>query len=178
MQAIVLCMSRETLELSTLIACVKEEVQACGDVIYPTVLAQSRASLSTLELEQQVQRKLYTITMQTSAGSLKSVVISFTLESEPDDDPPKFTLTCRSEGGPATTVEWRRDGELVQEDSNHMTSQMIVNTSSNTVYHNTLNVRGREEGTYTCNVSNNFRNFFTDSPQPPGAATFTLSCEL
>ena len=52
-------------------------------------------------------------------------------------------------------VEWRRDGVRVGEDSNHTTSQIIVDTSRNTVYNNTLRVRGREGGTYRCNVSNN-----------------------
>ena len=36
----------------------------------------------------------------------------------------------------------------VEEDSNHMTSQIIVDTSRNTVYNNTLRVRGREGGRY------------------------------
>ena len=44
----------------------------------------------------------------------------------------------------------------VEEDSNHMTSQVIVDISSNTVYNNTLRVRGREGGLYyRCRVSNN-----------------------
>ena len=38
----------------------------------------------------------------------------------------------------------------------HETSQVIVNLSANTVYENTLRVKGREEGNYSCNVSNNF----------------------
>ena len=48
-----------------------------------------------------------------------------------------------------------RNGVRVEEDSNHMTSQIIVDTSANTVYNNTLRVRGRERGTYKCTVSNN-----------------------
>ena len=51
----------------------------------------------------------------------------------------------------------------MQEDSNHETSQIIVDTSVNTVYHNKLRVRGREGGRYTCNVSNNIQNFVSDS---------------
>ena len=85
-----------------------------------------------------------------STGWLSSAVIYFTLESE---DPPEFTLTCQSRGGPVTEVEWRRNGERVEEDSNHMTSQIIVDTSSNTVYNNTLRVREREAGRYTCYVT-------------------------
>ena len=88
-------------------------------------------------------------------GRLSSAVITFTLGSEANEDHPEFTLTCQSRGGPVTEVEWRRDEVRVEEDSNHMTSQTIVDTSRNTVYNNTLRVRGKENGTYRCNVSNN-----------------------
>ena len=50
----------------------------------------------------------------------------------------------------------------MQEDSNHMTSQIIVDPSRNAVYCNTLRVRGREEGRYKCSVSNNHHEFFAD----------------
>ena len=110
------------------------------------------------------------------SGRLTSSVISLTLDSEPNEDPPEFTLTCRSEGGPATTVEWRRDGEIVQEDSNHMTSQIIVDPSINAVYTNTLRVRGREEGRYICGVINDFPT--TDSPSNIITATLDLYCKL
>ena len=96
-------------------------------------------------------------------GNLSSAVIYFTLESEANEDPPEFTLTCQSRGGPVTEVKWRRNGVRVEEDSNHMTSQIIVDTSRNTVYNNTLRVRGRETGTYVCTVSNNAQDFFPDS---------------
>ena len=42
------------------------------------------------------------------------------------------------------------------EDSDHETSQVIVDLSANTVYENRLRVRGKEEGNYRCNVSNDF----------------------
>ena len=90
-----------------------------------------------------------------TTGRLSSAFIIFTLESEANEDPPEFTLTCQSRGGPVTEVEWRRNGVRVEEDSNHMTSQIIVDTSSNTVYNNTLRVRGRETGLYVCIISNN-----------------------
>ena len=63
--------------------------------------------------------------------------------------PPEFTIICRTEGGPATTVSWYRpNGDRVQEgDSDHETSQIIVDTR-NSVYENRLQVRGREAGTY------------------------------
>ena len=77
-------------------------------------------------------------------GRLSPADIYFTLESEANEDPPEFTLTCQSRGGPVTEVEWRRNGERVEEDSNHMTSHIIVDTSRNTVYNNTLRVRGKD----------------------------------
>ena len=52
-----------------------------------------------------------------------------------------------------------RNGVRVEEDSNHTTSQIIVDTSGNTVYNNTLRVRGREGGEYRCLVSNNRYQF-------------------
>ena len=51
-------------------------------------------------------------------------------------------------------VVWTRNAVTVEEDSNHMTSQIIVDTSANTVYNNTLRVRGREPGNYQCTVTN------------------------
>ena len=90
--------------------------------------------------------------LQTTTGRLSSAVIYFTLNSEAIEDPPEFTLTCQSRGGPVTEVEWTRRGVRVEEDTNHMTSQIIVDTSANTVYNNTLRVRGREGGRYKCTV--------------------------
>ena len=107
-------------------------------------------------------------------GNLSSVAIYFTLESEANEDPPEFTLTCQSRGGPVTEVEWRRNGVRVEEDSNHMTSQIIADTSRNTVYNNTLRVRGRESGTYVCTVRNNAQDFFPDSDIQWDQATGTL----
>ena len=103
--------------------------------------------------------------LQLSTGRLSSTVTYFTLESEANEDPPEFTVTCQSRRGPVTEVEWRRDGVRVEEDSNHMTSQIIVDTSRETVYNNTLRVRGRESGRYVCTVRNNAQDFFPDSIQ-------------
>ena len=101
--------------------------------------------------------------LETTSGELSSAVIYFTLDSEANEDPPEFTLTCQSRGGPVTEVQWMRNGVRVEEDSNHMTSQIIVDTSANTVYNNTLRVRGRENGTYICALSNNRHEFFPSS---------------
>ena len=79
------------------------------------------------------------------------------------------------------TVVWWRDLVPVQEDSNHETSQIIVDTSEDTIYHNILRVRGREGGLYTCNVSNNIQEFVSnlrssavDSITVKGIVTFIL----
>ena len=96
-----------------------------------------------------------TVLFSISIGELNFALVFFILHSEPNENPPEFTLTCRSKSGPVMTVMWWRDLVPVQEDSNHETSQIIVDTSENTVYHNKLRVRGREAGMYTCNVSNN-----------------------
>ena len=101
--------------------------------------------------------------LETTTGGLSSAVIYFTLDSEGNEDPPEFTLTCQSRGGPVTEVEWMRNGMRVEEDSNHTTRQIIVDTSANTVYNNTLRIRGRESGTYKCTVSNNRHEFFPSS---------------
>ena len=95
----------------------------------------------------------------------------FTLDSEVSEDPPQFTLTCVSKGGPATRVVWRRDGKEITENSTYSTSQIIVNASSIPVYNNTLKVRGREGGVYKCTVSN------SQSLSSIIAAQLTLSCK-
>ena len=102
-----------------------------------------------------VQDSWLTQPINITTGGLSSVVIYFTLNSEANEDPPEFTLTCQSRGGPVTEVEWMRNQDKVEEDINHMSSQIIVDTSTETVYNNTLRVRGRESGTYECTVSNN-----------------------
>ena len=103
--------------------------------------------------------------LETTTGELSSADIYFTLDSEANEDPPEFTLTCQSRGGPVTEVEWMRNGVRVEEESNHITSQIIVDTSANTVYNNALRVRGRENGTYICALSNNRHEFFSSSSE-------------
>lgn len=80
-------------------------------------------------------------------------MITFELETELTTDPPQFSLTCRSDGGPVTTVEWERDGVMIQDDNNHSSSQIVVDPLS-VVYHNVLVVTGRNGGEYMCTVIN------------------------
>ena len=68
-----------------------------------------------------------------------------------------------------------RNGVRVEEDSNHTTSQIILDTSANTVYNNTLRVRGRESGTYRCTLMSNGQDFFdTDISWDMTTATLVL----
>ena len=110
-------------------------------------------------------------------GRLRSSSMSFTLHTEPRESPPEFSLTCRSEGGPATTVSWQRNGHSVQEDSNHQTSKVIVDTSHNSVYDNKLRVRGREGGDYSCNVSNNIRDYHSQIAEKNAVTGTQLNIE-
>ena len=79
--------------------------------------------------------------------------MNFTLHTEVTVSPPEFTVTCRTEGGPATNVTWRHDGAELPEDYNKQ-SQIILDTSQNSVYENRLRVRGRESGIYLCSIDN------------------------
>ena len=77
--------------------------------------------------------------------------MDFTLHTGSSVSPPEFTIICRTEGGPATRVTWRHGG-IFPED--YEQSQIIMDTSQNSVYENRLRVRGRESGIYACFVMN------------------------
>ena len=80
--------------------------------------------------------------------------ITFQLNTDPATDPPVFTLTCISTGGPATTVTWKRDGTMLSDDNTYsITSQVLTDTVTATYTH-TLTVTGRLVGEYQCSVSN------------------------
>ena len=91
--------------------------------------------------------------------------LQFSLQTTPTADPPVFTLTCVSTGGPATTVNWTRDGGPVA----GITSQTVINLITAT-YHNTLTVTGREPGNYMCSVAN-------VRTAPPATASLTVAGE-
>ena len=86
--------------------------------------------------------------------------MKFTLHTEPSVSPPEFTIIIHTEGGPATKTLWLGPNGVVQEDSDHDISQIIVDTSHNSVYENRLRVRGRESGIYRCNIVNNVNDYF------------------
>ena len=171
------CMSLEGREWS--ISIVEQgEAQECGDVIYLIVVVYSRVSTSTLGLYHQVFTALFSLMLSYSGpifhitGALfNPPSLYFSLDSEVSEDPPQFTLTCVSRGGPATQVMWRRDGKEITENSTYSTSQIIVDTSRIAVYNNTLRVRGREGGVYRCAVTN------SQSLSLGVTAKLTLSCK-
>ena len=75
--------------------------------------------------------------------------MTFTVDSDLNEESPKFTLNCTSTGGPATNVTWARDSEAV---SRGMT---VLDDPVNATYTHTLTVAGRLGGQYQCTVSNN-----------------------
>ena len=79
--------------------------------------------------------------------------ITFQLNTDLATDPPVFTLTCTSTGGPATTVSWRRDGTVLSDDSTYNITSQVTDTVTAT-YSHTLTVTGRLVGEYQCSVSN------------------------
>lgn len=76
--------------------------------------------------------------------------IELSVDSDLSGHTPQFTLTCTSTGGPATTVSWTRDSELVT-NGNVMTSLLHTLTAE---YAHILTVAGRQGGCYTCTVAN------------------------
>ena len=74
--------------------------------------------------------------------------------------PPEFSIICRTHGGPATNVEWFLPLSDEMELIDHESSQLIVDTSYNTVYENRLLVRGSLSGIYQCRIENYMRDYF------------------
>ena len=77
--------------------------------------------------------------------------ITFQLDTDPATDPPVFTLTCTSTGGPATTVSWRRNGTLLSDDNTYSITSEVTDGPTATYTH-TLKVTGRLLGEYECIV--------------------------
>ena len=76
-----------------------------------------------------------------------SVGVTLTVDSDLNGASPQFTLTCISTGGPATTVTWTRDSEM-------LTGSTVLNNATTAQYTHTLTVTGRLGGLYTCTVAN------------------------
>ena len=70
-----------------------------------------------------------------------------TVDSDLNGPSPQFTLTCISTGGPATTVTWTRDSEVVN-------GTTVLADTETAQYIHTLTVTGRLGGLYQCTVEN------------------------
>ena len=75
--------------------------------------------------------------------------MTLTVNSDLNGASPQFTLTCISTGGPATTVTWTRDSELVTNGT-----MTVLDDSETAQYTHTLTVTGRLPGLYRCTVAN------------------------
>ena len=73
--------------------------------------------------------------------------MTLTVESDLNGASPQFTLTCISNGGPATTVTWTRDSEVVN-------GTTVLDDAETAQYIHTLTVTGRLGGLYQCTVEN------------------------
>ena len=73
--------------------------------------------------------------------------ITLSIDSEASH---RFTLTCISTGGPATTVTWTRDSINVTEGT-----ETVLDDPVTAQYTHTLTVTGSLIGIYKCTVANN-----------------------
>ena len=86
-----------------------------------------------------------------------------------------FSFICTSSGGPATTVTWTRDCELVPNDVNHLQSQTLLDGETG-MYQNVLTVTGPDYGAYECIVTNSKGSAaasytVTEGGMPPSEST-------
>ena len=86
-----------------------------------------------------------------------SIAGSPTVTSLTFDDQSR-TLTCTSTGGPATTVTWRRDGDVITLNATHQQTKRLVDPVNGT-YQTVLTINssvGQSDivGTYNCTVEN------------------------
>ena len=80
--------------------------------------------------------------------------MNFTLHTDLRAEVPEFTISCRSYGGPATTVVWAVNQNITFAEDNNETSQVILDTSQISVYDNRLREKGRNAREYRCDVGN------------------------
>ena len=79
--------------------------------------------------------------------------MTFTEVSNINGAGPQFILTCISAGGPATTVTWARDSGVLSQ-SKTLTIATVLDDPVTAQYTHTLAVTGRQDGNYSCAVSN------------------------
>ena len=96
------------------------------------------------------------------------------LPLEPITDPPTFTLTCVTTGGPPTTVTWTRDNTEIDYQSNsNFTFSRTVTKFTNSIYNNTLTVTGRFPGRYNMTAWNRNTVIYLDSQFATSAISVT-----
>jgi len=100
--------------------------------------------------------------------------IEFQLLPESSSEPPVFTLTCVTTGGPPTAVNWTRDGTAIdyQSNSSFRFSRTVTDLVTAT-YNNTLTVTGNFPGLYSISAQNQNTALYALST----AATSTLQVE-
>ena len=98
--------------------------------------------------------------------------LQFQLLTEPNIDPPVFTLTCSTTGGPPTIVSWTRDSRTMVYDSSFVFTQTVTNFVAAT-YTNTLTITGRYPGQYTLTALNRNTDIYTVSI--PVTSTFQVT---
>ena len=59
----------------------------------------------------------------------------------------RFSLTCKSTGGPVISMIWTRDGSPLKN-----TGPLVLTDASTASYTNVLEVNSRAPGTYTCQI--------------------------
>ena len=85
-------------------------------------------------------------------GRLVNLSVHFTLHTDPRAEVPEFTISCRTYGGPATEVIWVVNEVIPHEGIS--SSQVILDTSQNSVYDNRLRVNEKRAGNYLCTIMN------------------------
>ena len=94
---------------------------------------------------------VWTLVLSLISGDVSiSGGVTLTVDSDLNGASPQFTLTCISTGGPATTVTWTRDSDLVTNGT-----MTVLDDPVTTQYTHTLTVTGRLPGLYRCTVANN-----------------------
>ena len=69
------------------------------------------------------------------------------LMSPPESIDVRFSLACKSFGGPVINMTWTRDGSPLKN-----TGPLVLKNASIASYTNVLEVNSRAPGTYTCQI--------------------------
>ena len=100
-----------------------------------------------------------------------SILGELTVNSDLNGASPQFTLTCISTGGPATTVTWTRDSELVTQGT-----EIVLAKSSTGRYIHSLIVT--TEGDYSCSVTNTKPSNATVSLRVKGGFFYCITANM